>query len=208
MSTQYLYVVRMDIEHDKEALFNEIYDQEHIPEISKVSGVVRITRYRTSCRAYPRYLALYELDDPQAPTSQQWKTARDVGRWPTEVRQHTINRHHTLYSWVDGDQGLTDSSKYLYLVMTDVEGNKEAVFGELHGSECLPLLKAVRGVGNVIRYSTDAEKYPRHLVIHEMDHPDVHTSEAFGQASNPPRWDMEVNPYMYNTHEALYERIL
>ena len=74
--------------------------------------------------------------------------------------------------------------------------------------QTLAAAKAVRGVGSVVRYSTDAEKYPRHLVIHEMEHPDVHTSEAFGQASNPPRWGMGVNPYMYNTHEALYERML
>ena len=72
----------------------------------------------------------------------------------------------------------------------------------------LPLLKAVRGVGKVVRYTTDAEKHSRHLVIHEMDRPDVHTSEAFGKASNLPRWDTEVNPYMYNTHGTLYERIL
>jgi hypothetical protein len=148
MFARYIYVARMDIEHDKEALFNEIYDLEHVPEISKVSGVVGITRYRTSCRAYPRYLALYEMDNPDAPTSKQWKTARDIGRWPTEVRPYTMNRHHALYSWADGAKGLTDLSKYLYLVMTDVEGDKETVYGELHGSACLPLLKAVRGVGS------------------------------------------------------------
>jgi hypothetical protein len=208
MFARYIYVARMDIEHDKEALFNEIYDLEHVPEISKVSGVVVVTRYRTSCRAYPRYLALYEMDKPDAPTSQQWKTARDIGRWPTEVRPYTMNRHHALYSWAAGDKGLTGRSKYLYLVMTDVEGDKEAVYGELHGSACLPFLKAVRGVGKVVRYTTDAEKHPRHLVIHEMDRPDVHTSEAFGKANTPPRWDIEVNPYMYNTHGVLYEPIL
>jgi hypothetical protein len=44
ISSKYLFVVRMDIDADKETLFNEIYDTEHIPNLLKVSGVRGVTR--------------------------------------------------------------------------------------------------------------------------------------------------------------------
>ena len=35
---KYLYLVRMDVEPDKEAEFNEIYNKEHIPVLLTVPG--------------------------------------------------------------------------------------------------------------------------------------------------------------------------
>jgi hypothetical protein len=39
INSRYLFVVNMDVDADKEALFNEIYDTEHIPNLLKVPGV-------------------------------------------------------------------------------------------------------------------------------------------------------------------------
>ena len=44
INSNYLFVVNMDIDADKEALFNEIYDNEHIPNLLKVPGVRAVTR--------------------------------------------------------------------------------------------------------------------------------------------------------------------
>ena len=44
ISSKYLFVVSMDVDADKEALFNEIYDSEHIPNRLKVPGVRAVTR--------------------------------------------------------------------------------------------------------------------------------------------------------------------
>ena len=41
MSSSYLYMVRMDVAHDREAVFNEIYNAEHIPALLAVPGVRR-----------------------------------------------------------------------------------------------------------------------------------------------------------------------
>lgn len=38
-STKYLFIVSMDVDPEKEALFNEVYDTEHVPYLSMVSGV-------------------------------------------------------------------------------------------------------------------------------------------------------------------------
>ena len=39
ITSKYLFVVSMDVDPDKEDLFNEVYDTEHIPNLSKVPGV-------------------------------------------------------------------------------------------------------------------------------------------------------------------------
>ncbi|MEC7943348.1 MAG: hypothetical protein VX178_04765, partial [Pseudomonadota bacterium] len=44
IETKYFFEVSMDIDADKEDLFNEVYDEEHVPFISTVPGVRAITR--------------------------------------------------------------------------------------------------------------------------------------------------------------------
>ena len=39
INSKYLFVVSMDVDADKEALFNEVYDTEHVPNLLKVPGV-------------------------------------------------------------------------------------------------------------------------------------------------------------------------
>jgi hypothetical protein len=110
ISSKYLYVVSMDVEPDKEALFNEVYDTEHVPNILKVPGVRAATRMagepftqsiggkeEKKTHDGPRYTAMYEIDSPQVLLSPAWKEAAEAGRWPPLVRPHTRNRKHTLY---------------------------------------------------------------------------------------------------------------
>ena len=58
MSSNYLLVVRMDAQHDKDKLFNEVYDMEHVPELKKAPGVFNVRRYLTMLRSEPKYLAI------------------------------------------------------------------------------------------------------------------------------------------------------
>ena len=44
IKAKYLFVASMDVDADKEALFNEVYDTEHIPLLSKVPGVHAVSR--------------------------------------------------------------------------------------------------------------------------------------------------------------------
>ena len=46
IAKKYLFIVSMDVQKDKEALFNEVYDKEHVPNLRAVAGVRRATRYR------------------------------------------------------------------------------------------------------------------------------------------------------------------
>ena len=110
MSTHALYLVRMDVAHDHEATFNEVYDREHVPNLRAVPGVRRASRYRQPSPTDPRYLAAYEIDTPGVVETAAFKAAGEAGRWPTAVRPHTMNRHLTMYEWVGGSKELTGTT--------------------------------------------------------------------------------------------------
>jgi len=113
---KYLMIASMDIDPDHEALFNEVYDQEHIPNLSRVPGVLGIVRCKReelimsiggetkTMRAEnePAYSVIYELESPDVLTSPEWSQAVEAGRWPTQVRPHTRNRRHVLLKTTSG----------------------------------------------------------------------------------------------------------
>lgn len=110
MKTRYQFVVSMDISSDREDLFNEVYDTEHVPYLSAVPGVLCATRsIRQPLRMMlageertmdpgnePRYSVTYDIESPDVLLSVAWAKAGERGRWPTEVRPHTTNRRHIL----------------------------------------------------------------------------------------------------------------
>jgi hypothetical protein len=111
IQTRYLFAAAMDVAPDRDALFHEVYDREHVPALLAVPGVVSVARFRTEpltmsiggerrtivVEGEPRYTALYELESPAVLTSDAWAEAVERGRWPAEVRPHTRNRRHLLY---------------------------------------------------------------------------------------------------------------
>ena len=110
MPAPYLFIASMDVDPDKEALFNEVYDTEHIPALLQVPGV--ISARRSVCvpltvsiggetkaivaEGEPRYSAMFELASPEVLTSPAWAAAVDYGRWTLQVRPFTRNRRHVL----------------------------------------------------------------------------------------------------------------
>ncbi len=96
----YIYVVQMNIPAAHEAEFNRIYDTEHVPMLSKVPGVHKVTRYRlekTNDPAMQKYLAIYEIDSPAIVDSKEWEVAGAWGDWATKIRPHTTERHHSFF---------------------------------------------------------------------------------------------------------------
>jgi hypothetical protein len=110
ITTKYLFIASMDVEPHKEALFNEVYDHEHVPNLMKVPGVLAITRLETVplkmsiggevrtivAEGEPSFSATYEIESPEVLVSPEWAQAVEAGRWPGEVRPFTRNRRHVL----------------------------------------------------------------------------------------------------------------
>lgn len=113
--TPYIFVVSMDVEPDKEDLFNEVYDEEHIPALLELDGVKAVTRLSSQplrlsiggevkevqADGVAKYTAIYEIDNPEVLISDGWADAVEAGRWAGEVRPYTFNRSHVLRKVVD-----------------------------------------------------------------------------------------------------------
>jgi hypothetical protein len=207
MSAHALYLVRMDVAHDHEKTFNEVYDTEHLPSLRTVPGVRRAARYRQPSPTEPRYIAAYEMDAPGVLESAAWKAAGEVGRWNTVVRPHTMNRHLTMYEWVGGAAALTGKTPYVFWVMMDIEPHREALFNELYDTEHLPLLLKLPGSVNAVRYRTSAAGAPRYLCAYEVQNTDLPMSKLWNDTSDIGRWKPEVRPYTYNKRYIVSERV-
>jgi hypothetical protein len=109
---RWIFTASMDVDPDKEALFNEVYDREHVPYLSKVAGVISVKRLKIDTlrvtiggetktvephSGVPRYACVVEIDSPDVLTSAAFAAAVDAGRWPAQVRPYTRNRQHTLH---------------------------------------------------------------------------------------------------------------
>ncbi|MGI9658933.1 MAG: hypothetical protein ACR2OD_08490 [Gaiellaceae bacterium] len=106
----YILIAAMDVDPDKEDLFNEVYDEEHMPSVLNVPGVYSAERFTRESLTVavggevktitledePKYSAVYEIEGPDVLLSDEWVAAVEAGRWPEQVRPHTRNRRHVL----------------------------------------------------------------------------------------------------------------
>ncbi|MEQ8817449.1 MAG: DUF4286 family protein [Thalassobaculum sp.] len=110
ITARYVLMASMDVDPDHDAIFNEVYDQEHVPFLLEVPGVLSVTRATAEPLAMmlggerrempfegPRYTAIYEIESPDVVLSPEWAAAVERGRWPSEVRPYTRNRQHKLF---------------------------------------------------------------------------------------------------------------
>ena len=116
IETHYLFTASMDVDPDKEDLFNEVYYTAHIPNLYQVPGLISVTRLvnqpftmaiggdlrLVEPGSEPRYSAVYEIESPEVIASPEWAAAVEEGRWPTEVRPYTRNRQHRLQKVMKG----------------------------------------------------------------------------------------------------------
>ena len=111
LTSRYVFTAAMDVQADKEALFHEVYDREHVPSLLTVPGVISVARFALEPLTMsiggelktivvgnePRFGAVYEIESPEVLTSDAWAKAVEQGRWPAQVRPYTKNRRHVLH---------------------------------------------------------------------------------------------------------------
>ena len=54
IKSKYLFIASMDVDADKDAIFNEVYDTEHIPNLLRVPGVRSVNRLKGEPSGAPR----------------------------------------------------------------------------------------------------------------------------------------------------------
>jgi hypothetical protein len=69
-----LFLAIGDTPPEHEAEFNKWYNEEHLPMLARVPGVLSARRFFDP-KGKPRYIAMYELSDPDARSRPEWQAA-------------------------------------------------------------------------------------------------------------------------------------
>jgi hypothetical protein len=81
----WLYLVHTDIPDDIAGEYNAWYDEEHLPRLASVPGVMRARRYAAVSGPGPRYLTAYEIAAPEVWESPAAHAARKTP-WTEKMR--------------------------------------------------------------------------------------------------------------------------
>lgn len=89
-----LYIIAMNVDPSFDAEFHQWYDEEHLPRLSAVPGVLLAKRYRTV--AGPRaYLAVYHLQAPGVVGTPPWLAASETP-WTHRARSRMSDRQRLV----------------------------------------------------------------------------------------------------------------
>lgn len=93
-----LLLVMMDIDPQNEEEFNRWYTEEHIPERLAIPGFVCARRYK-ALEGGPKYLALYELDNPQVLKSRDYIYRYEDAptKWTQEILKKVTKLVRNVY---------------------------------------------------------------------------------------------------------------
>ena len=98
-NTEYMWLVQLDIPEELDDEFNRIYNDEHVPFIAKVPGVLGVQRYvlERPNAGVQRYATVYRVDSPDLPQTPEWKAASAQGDWASKIRPHTSNASLSMF---------------------------------------------------------------------------------------------------------------
>ena len=86
-----LLMVFCDVPADKEADFNKWYNEEHLPDLLTVPGVLSAARYEAA-KSGPKHLAVYELETAAVLQTSAWKD-RPRSAWAQRVGPRVIGKN-------------------------------------------------------------------------------------------------------------------
>src|SRR5690348_10524139 len=75
-----------------ETAFNAWYDNEHVPALARVPGVLSARRFRNAAGGSPKYVALYHLTSPAVVDGAEWKQASGSTPMPEHIRPQISDR--------------------------------------------------------------------------------------------------------------------
>lgn len=92
-----LLAVLADVEPEDEKQFTQWYDEEHLSERMRCPGFLRARRFE-AVAGEPRFLALYDLEDPGALDTPEYRAYQDAPTpRTTEVLSHLRNARRNVY---------------------------------------------------------------------------------------------------------------
>jgi hypothetical protein len=88
-------MITFEIAPEDESEFNDIYDNDHIPNILKLKDVIEVIRFKDAAyneKGWLVYSALYFLARENLHETRDWKELSDLGRWAPVIRPKVKSR--------------------------------------------------------------------------------------------------------------------
>jgi hypothetical protein len=135
--------------------FNAWYNEEHIPERLSIPGVLSAARYQAVAGG-PKYLACYELANPEAWHSEAWQ------KW-------LKNPYRRIYpAALPEEAAQADMAPVLLVGRMSVPDVLDAKFNEAYNNERLPLCSRIPGYIRARRFAAVMGS-PKYTTVHEMN---------------------------------------
>jgi len=92
---QILLIIRTDVVPEMEEEFNHWYDEEHIPRLLAVPGVIWAKR-GINIGNGQKYIAIYEHENPEVQHTSAYRDALET-EWTQRIRPHLRNFTREIY---------------------------------------------------------------------------------------------------------------
>jgi hypothetical protein len=197
-----LLMVWADIPADKEAEFNQWYNEEHLKERLAVPGFLSGARYE-AVKGGPKHLAVYELESPAVLESAAYKKVQAnptpwTKRCSPEVIGTTFIRnvyrmiHPKALAPSVAESGMAPS---LQIGRMDVPPDVDAEFNDWYNTIYVPNYEKVPGVIRGRRYRA-VTGTPTYLTLYEFEHPKVSESAPWLAQRDASPVTQKIRPHM------------
>lgn len=99
-------IVLMEPEAEWDDEFNRWYNELHIPERIALDGYVSARRFKLSEGEFPKYLCIWELEDPSALQSPAYLEQRaNTADWVKELQNHVKSMGRGVFTQIFPAEG-------------------------------------------------------------------------------------------------------
>ncbi len=181
-----LFMVWVDISAEKEEDFNRWYNQEHIDELLAIPGVLNAARYM-AVSGSPRYLACYELENPEVRDTPEYRVHLDH---PTEWSQRVnlqanstrmvSNEYRQIFPLeVSREVAQSEMAPVLQIGRMSIPPDQEDEFNQFYNTIYAPNYEQVEGCRRFRRYALNQGTGPKYSVVYEFKHENVSQSQEW-----------------------------
>ena len=213
-----LLMVYSDVAPENDAEYNLWYNEEHIPERLSIPGVLSAARYQ-AVQGGPKYLACYELDQPETYQSDAWQSwLKNPTEWTKRMSPDVIgtefirNLYRLIYpSDVSNETVQAEMAPVMLVGRMSVPPELEDQFNQAYNNERLPTCYAVPGYIRGRRFQAVTGE-PKYTTLHEMESlKSVESAEwEAWRVAVTPIWSNTVRPQMTHVEGSpgVYTRIV
>lgn len=103
MNRRGLLLVMIDVDPEHEEEFNRWYNEEHLPERLSCPGFLSGRRF-VALEGGPKYLALYDLENPEVLQSESYQKIFGPSEWTKRISKQFVHSVRNVYLEITPEQ--------------------------------------------------------------------------------------------------------